>query len=68
MKCEGYGRDILRIFIDTQEQVAVHMYGFDEIRRGNYFGGDPIRKTEIEVRVGSLRMESVLGRIRFRER
>ena len=25
--------------IDTQEQVAVHMCGFDEIQRGNYFRG-----------------------------
>ena len=25
--------------IDTQEQVAFHMCGFDGTRRGNYFGG-----------------------------
>ena len=24
--------------IDTQEEVAVHLCGFDGIRRGNYFG------------------------------
>ena len=23
---------------DTQEQVAVHMCGFDEVRKGNYLG------------------------------
>ena len=34
--------------IDTQEQVAVHMFGFDGVRRGNYFGREPIRKTEVE--------------------
>ena len=28
--------------IDTQEEVAVPMCGFDRIRRGNYFGGEPI--------------------------
>ena len=38
--------------IDTQEQVAVHLYSFDGVWRGNYFGGEPIRRMEIEVRVG----------------
>ena len=28
--------------IDNQEQVAVNMWGFDWIRRSNYFGGLPI--------------------------
>ena len=28
--------------VDTQEQVAVHMFGFDGIWRGNYFGGELI--------------------------
>ena len=27
--------------IDTQEQVAVHMCGFDGIWRGKYFEGEP---------------------------
>ena len=27
--------------IDAQKEVAVHMWGFDGIRRGNYFGGEP---------------------------
>ena len=40
--------------IDTQEQVAVHMCGFDGIRRGNYFRGELIGKAEVEVRVGEL--------------
>ena len=40
--------------IDTQVQVAVRMCGFDEVRRGKYFGGEPIRRTEVEVRVGKL--------------
>ena len=32
--------------IDTQEQVAVHMLGFDGIQRGNYFGGESIGRGE----------------------
>ena len=41
--------------IDTQEQVAVHMCGFDGIRRGNYFRGKPTGRAEVEVRVGKLK-------------
>ena len=41
--------------IDTQEEVTVHMCGFDGIQRGNYFGGEPIRKAEVELRVGKLK-------------
>ena len=32
--------------IDTQKQVAVHMCGFDGARRGKYFGGESIGRTE----------------------
>ena len=35
--------------IDTQEEVAVHMCGFDGIRRGNYFGGDQTGRAEVDV-------------------
>ena len=31
--------------IHTQEQVAVQMLCFEMIRRGNYFGGELIRRT-----------------------
>ena len=41
--------------IDTQEQVAVHMCDFDGIRKDNYFGGEPIGRDEVEVRVGKLK-------------
>ena len=41
--------------IGTQEQVVVHMCGFDIVQRSNYFGGEPIRRTEVGVRVGKLR-------------
>ena len=37
---KGYYKDLYNI--DTQEQVAVHICGF-EVRRGNYFGGERIR-------------------------
>ena len=32
--------------IDTQEQVPVHMCGFNGIWRSNYFGGEPIGRAE----------------------
>ena len=28
------------------------MRGLDDIQRGDYFGGEPIRRTEVEVRMG----------------
>ena len=31
------------------------MCGFDGIRRGNYFGGEPTGRAEVEVRVGKLK-------------
>ena len=34
------------------------MCGFDGIQRGNYFGGEPIRRTEGELRVGK---DEVIG-------
>ena len=34
--------------IQIQEKVAVHMCGFDGARRGNFFEGEPIRRTEIK--------------------
>ena len=41
--------------IDTREQVAAHIYGFGGVRRGNYFGGEPIGRTKVEVRDGKLK-------------
>ena len=41
--------------IDTQEEVAIHMCGIDGIRRGNYFGREPIGRAEVVVRVGKLK-------------
>ena len=41
--------------IDTQRQVRVHMCSFDGIRKGNYFGGEQIRRAAVEVRLGKLK-------------
>ena len=48
--------------IDTEEQVAVHMYGFDGIRRGNYL--EPSGRSEVEVKWASSRMERPHVRMR----
>ena len=49
--------------IDTQEQDAVHICDSDGVRKGNYFGGEPIRRTEVEVRgVGTLRNGKAAGK------
>ena len=50
--------------IDTQEQVAVYMCGFDSFKKGNYFGGKEIRRTEVKVRLRKLRMERLQVRKR----
>ena len=55
-----YFEDLCNIY--THEQVAVHMCGFDGIRRGNYFGGKPIGKAEVEGRVGKLKNGKAAGK------
>ena len=60
MTWKEYFEDLYNL--DTQEQVPVHMcviYGF---RRGNYFGGEPIRRTEVEVRLGKLKNGNAGGK------
>ena len=47
--------------IDIQEEVAVHICGFDGVWRGNYFRGEPIRRTEVEVSVGNLKIGKAAG-------
>ena len=37
------------------------MCGFDRIRRGNYFEGEPIERAEVDVRVGKLKNEKDAG-------
>ena len=39
---------------NIDNQVAMQMCGFDGIQRGNYFGGEPIGRVKVEVRVGKL--------------
>ena len=50
---------------NTSEQVAINMCDFDSVQKGNYFGREPIRRTEAEVRVGTerlyVRIESLGG-------
>ena len=38
------------------------MHGLDRIRRGNYFGEEPIRRTEVEVRVGKVKKGKAAGK------
>ena len=37
------------------------MCSFDGVQRDNFFGGEPIRNTEVEVRVGKLKNRKVAG-------
>ena len=48
--------------VDTQEQVVVHMCSFGGIRRGKYFGGEPIGRVEVEVRVAKLKNGKAAGK------
>ena len=48
--------------IDTQEKVAVHMCGFDRVQRDNYFRGEPIGRTEVELRVGNPKNGKAAGK------
>ena len=69
---DGYGRlaleevEVRRIweeYFEDLRNLHTHMCGFDRIRRGNYFGEEPIRRTEVEVRMKMLQV-----RMRSRER
>ena len=48
--------------IDTQEQFAVHMCGFDGVWRGNYFGRELIMRTKVEAWVGKLKNGEAAGK------
>ena len=54
--------------IDTQEHVSHHTRGFDGVWRGNYFGGELIRRPEIDVRVGNLKNGKTPGKDELWER
>ena len=47
---------------DTHEEVAVNMCSFDGVRKGNYLGGEPIRKMEVEVRMEKLKNGKAAGK------
>ena len=38
------------------------MCGFGGVQRTNYFGGDPVKKTEVEMRVGKLKNGKAAGK------
>ena len=38
------------------------MHGFDGVLRGNYFGREPIRRMEVEVRVAKIKNRKVAGK------
>ena len=38
------------------------MCGYDGVRRGNYFGGEPIRKIEVEEKVKKLKNGKAAGK------
>ena len=48
--------------IDTQEQVADQMCGFDGVQRSNCFGGEPFGRAEVEMRVGKLKNGKAAGK------
>ena len=50
-------------YTDTQEQVVVHMCGFDRVWRGNYFRGELIRRTEVEIKVEKLKNGKDTGNV-----
>ena len=52
---EGLFEELYKI--DTQEQVAVHMCGFNVGQSGNYFRVVPVMRAELEVRLGKLQNE-----------
>ena len=43
------------------------MSGFDVVRRGNYFGGEPVRKTEVEVKRKKQNKGKEVGKDRLQE-
>ena len=38
------------------------MFGFDGVRRSDHLGGEQIRRTEVEVRVGKLKNGMAVGK------
>ena len=57
---KGYFEELYNI--ETQEKVSVHICGFEGIQRGNYFGGEQIRRTEVKIRLRKLKNGKVAGK------
>ena len=51
-----------KIYFGDSTGVAVHMRGFDEVQRGKYFGGELIKRSEVEMRMGKLRNGKTAGK------
>ena len=53
--CERLGRNMFEGLLvyneDTEGQITFIICGFDGNRRDNYFEGEPVRRTEVEVRL-----------------
>ena len=63
MKCKRFEIIILRIYITyNQGQASVHMYDFNYVQRGSYFGGEPMKMIGVEGNVGSLKNRKAAGK------
>ena len=51
----------------TEEQIAIHLCGFDSVQSANYFGGES-RRIEVEVKVGKLKTGKLHIRMKSLER
>ena len=64
LKREGFEISILRIIIIyiPTNRLQSTCCGFYGIQRDNYFGGKPISRTEVEIKMGKLRHGKVAGK------
>ena len=56
-----------KLFSEIQD-FEVHMFGFDGVRRGSYFIGEPIIETEVEERVQKLKNGKAVGKDESQEK
>ena len=57
MMCETWKDYFVNLYdLNTEEWVAVNMCGFNDARMGAYFLGEPVSRTEVEVRVKNLKL------------
>ena len=60
---KAYFHDLYNIY--TQEQIIIQMCNFYGVQRGNYFGGEPIKRAEVELRVGKIKNGKAAGKDEF---